>query len=143
MEIVERIAVVLEVKATESAGKIILTGNTYPAKEAIKAMGGKWNASAKRWEVSAKSKKIAKVLNEVEENQKEVARWEAKREEIMEAVIKKIGGRAVKDEYRLYFYGVTIDEKSAQKIAYETARELDPECGMAKAPEIRIMKGEK
>jgi len=28
-----------------------ITGNTYPVKDAIKAMGGKWNKIAKGWDV--------------------------------------------------------------------------------------------
>ena len=28
-----------------------ITGNTYPVKDAIKALGGKWNKTAKGWDV--------------------------------------------------------------------------------------------
>ncbi len=28
-----------------------ITGNTYPVKDAIKALGGKWNKAAKGWDV--------------------------------------------------------------------------------------------
>ena len=30
---------------------ITITGNTYPVKDAIKALGGKWNKTAKGWDV--------------------------------------------------------------------------------------------
>lgn len=29
-----------------------ITGNTYPVKEALKALGGRWNAAQKAWMVS-------------------------------------------------------------------------------------------
>lgn len=32
-----------------------VTGNTYPVKDEIKALGGKWNAQEKCWEVPDKS----------------------------------------------------------------------------------------
>lgn len=32
---------------------ILITGNTYPVKDAIKAMGGRWDAAAKGWRVPA------------------------------------------------------------------------------------------
>ncbi len=32
---------------------ILITGNTYPVKEQIKAMGGRWDAAASGWRVPA------------------------------------------------------------------------------------------
>jgi hypothetical protein len=33
--------------------QVAITGNTYPVKDALKAMGARWNADAKAWMVSA------------------------------------------------------------------------------------------
>ena len=32
---------------------ILVTGNTYPVKDSIKALGGRWDAAAKGWRVPA------------------------------------------------------------------------------------------
>jgi hypothetical protein len=33
------------------AAMVAITGNTFPVKDAIKALGGRWNADAKAWMV--------------------------------------------------------------------------------------------
>lgn len=32
---------------------VLITGNTYPVKDALRAMGGRWDANAKGWRVPA------------------------------------------------------------------------------------------
>ena len=39
-----------------------ITGNTYPVKDAIRAMGGRWNARAKAWEVPDELEAAARAL---------------------------------------------------------------------------------
>lgn len=38
---------------TNSTATVLVTGNTYPVKDAIKAMGGRWDAANKGWRVPA------------------------------------------------------------------------------------------
>lgn len=40
----------------------LITGNTYPVKEQIKALGGKWNADAKGWTVPDNRAEEARAL---------------------------------------------------------------------------------
>ena len=44
---------------------MLITGNTYPVKEEIKALGGKWNSQAKGWDVpdenAAKAQALVKI----------------------------------------------------------------------------------
>lgn len=40
----------------------LITGNTYPVKEQIKALGGKWDAAAKGWRVPAHLADQARAL---------------------------------------------------------------------------------
>ena len=41
---------------------IAITGNTYPVKDQLKALGGKWNADAKAWMVPAAKADEARAL---------------------------------------------------------------------------------
>lgn len=41
---------------------VLITGNTFPVKEQLKALGGKWNKDAKGWEVPAEKEAEAKAL---------------------------------------------------------------------------------
>lgn len=41
---------------------IAITGNTYPVKEQIKALGGKWNADQKAWMVPESKAVLARQL---------------------------------------------------------------------------------
>lgn len=41
---------------------VLITGNTYPVKEQIKAMGGRWDADAKGWRVPADKAEEAMAL---------------------------------------------------------------------------------
>lgn len=41
---------------------VLITGNTYPVKEQIKALGAKWNADAKGWMVPADKADAARAL---------------------------------------------------------------------------------
>lgn len=41
---------------------IAITGNTYPVKEQIKALGGRWNAETKTWMVPADKADAARRL---------------------------------------------------------------------------------
>ena len=49
---------------------IAITGNTYPVKDQIKALGGRWNADQKAWMVpedkagEAKAKRLIRVVIE-------------------------------------------------------------------------------
>lgn len=44
------------------ARMVLVIGNTYPVKDALRAMGGRWNADAKGWEVPAAKEAEAKAL---------------------------------------------------------------------------------
>lgn len=41
---------------------ILICGNTYPVKDALKALGGRWDASAKGWRVPADKADEAQAL---------------------------------------------------------------------------------
>ncbi len=41
---------------------VLITGNTYPVKEQIKALGGKWDADEKGWRVPAEKADAAQAL---------------------------------------------------------------------------------
>lgn len=36
-----------------ATGTVAITGNTYPVKDRLKALGGRWNADAKAWMIPA------------------------------------------------------------------------------------------
>jgi len=40
----------------------LITGNTYPVKDAIKALGGRWDSAAKGWRVPADRAADARAL---------------------------------------------------------------------------------
>jgi len=40
----------------------LITGNTYPVKDSIKALGGRWNKLAKGWEVPEDKEEEAQAL---------------------------------------------------------------------------------
>lgn len=42
--------------------QVAITGNTYPVKDALKAMGARWNADAKAWMVSADKAAAARKI---------------------------------------------------------------------------------
>ena len=42
--------------------KVAITGNTYPIKDQIKALGGKWDADQRAWMVPANKAEEAKAL---------------------------------------------------------------------------------
>jgi hypothetical protein len=41
---------------------ILITGNTYPVKDQLKALGGKWDPASKGWLVPDDKAEIARVL---------------------------------------------------------------------------------
>jgi len=41
---------------------VLITGNTYPVKDQIKALGGQWNKAAKGWNVPAERADEARAL---------------------------------------------------------------------------------
>ena len=41
---------------------VLITGNTYPVREQIKALGARWDASAKGWRVPAEKADAARKL---------------------------------------------------------------------------------
>lgn len=41
---------------------VLITGNTYPVKDQIKALGGRWNGDAKGWMVPADKANAARAL---------------------------------------------------------------------------------
>lgn len=41
---------------------IIITGNTFPVKDQLKSMGGKWNAEQKGWEIPVNKQMEAQKL---------------------------------------------------------------------------------
>jgi len=42
--------------------RVLITGNTYPVKDAIRELGGRWNPRAKGWEVPADRADEARAL---------------------------------------------------------------------------------
>lgn len=42
--------------------RVAITGNTYPVKDALKALGARWNADAKAWMVTADKAKEAQAI---------------------------------------------------------------------------------
>ena len=40
----------------------LITGNTYPVKDSIKALGGRWNKTAKGWEVPDEQAEAARAI---------------------------------------------------------------------------------
>jgi hypothetical protein len=48
--------------ATAASTTVLITGNTYPVKDTLKAMGGRWDAEAKGWRVPAAKADAAKAL---------------------------------------------------------------------------------
>jgi hypothetical protein len=45
-----------------STASVLVTGNTYPVKDSIKALGGRWDAAAKGWRVPAAQADKARSL---------------------------------------------------------------------------------
>jgi hypothetical protein len=43
-------------------GTVLITGNTFPVKDQLRAMGGKWDADAKGWRVPADKADEARAL---------------------------------------------------------------------------------
>lgn len=41
---------------------VAITGNTYPVKDALKALGARWNADQKAWMVSADKADVARKI---------------------------------------------------------------------------------
>jgi len=41
---------------------VLITGNTYPVKDALKDLGGRWDAAAKGWRVPADKADAARAL---------------------------------------------------------------------------------
>lgn len=41
---------------------VLITGNTYPVKEQIKALGGRWDSRAKGWNVPIENADAARAL---------------------------------------------------------------------------------
>ena len=48
--------------AFTATATVLITGNTYPVKDQLRAMGGTWNASAKGWQVPAAMAAAARAL---------------------------------------------------------------------------------
>jgi hypothetical protein len=48
--------------ATATSTTVLITGNTYPVKDALKAIGGRWDAASKGWRVPAAKAAEAKTL---------------------------------------------------------------------------------
>ena len=48
--------------AKTAAALVEITGNTYPVKDALKAMGARWNADKKCWMISASKAQEAAAL---------------------------------------------------------------------------------
>jgi hypothetical protein len=46
----------------DSTKTVTITGNTFPVKDQIKALGGRWNADAKGWAVPASKADEARAL---------------------------------------------------------------------------------
>ena len=49
-------------KGNEMATTTMITGNTYPVKDALRALGGRWDAVAKGWKVPAAMAQKAQAL---------------------------------------------------------------------------------
>lgn len=51
-----------EEEPTQAPETVLITGNTFPVKEALKALGGHWDASERGWRVPAAKAADAKAL---------------------------------------------------------------------------------
>lgn len=49
-------------KEDTMSATVLVTGNTYPVKDQIKALGGRWDATAKGWRVPAAKAAEAQAL---------------------------------------------------------------------------------
>lgn len=49
-------------KKTTMTSTVLVTGNTYPVKDQIKALGGRWDAAAKGWRVPAAKASQAQAI---------------------------------------------------------------------------------
>ena len=47
---------------TTTAATVLVTGNTYPVKDSLKALGARWDAAAKGWRVPADKAEAARAL---------------------------------------------------------------------------------
>lgn len=68
---------------------VTITGNTYPVRDKIKALGGRWNPTAKGWDVPANQADAAKVLVSSASAQ---PKKELSRSDIIAIAIRKRGG---------------------------------------------------
>jgi hypothetical protein len=48
--------------ATTQTSTVLVTGNTYPVKDALRDLGGRWDATAKGWRVPAAKAAQAQAL---------------------------------------------------------------------------------
>ena len=46
----------------DAPNTVLVTGNTFPVKDALKGLGGKWDAAAKGWRVPADKADAARAL---------------------------------------------------------------------------------
>lgn len=67
---------------------MIITGNTYPVRDKLKALGGRWNANAKGWDVPSEKASEAKALVE----NAPVEKRELSRTDIIAIGVRKRGG---------------------------------------------------
>jgi hypothetical protein len=51
-----------ESKMPAAPSTVAITGNTYPVKDALRALGGRWNPTAKAWMVPAAKASEARAL---------------------------------------------------------------------------------
>lgn len=67
-----------------------IAGNTYPVKDQLRALGGKWNATDKCWEVPTdKAGEAQKLVT----NAPPAAKRELTRADIIAIAVRKRGGR--------------------------------------------------
>ena len=48
--------------STQTQSIVTITGNTYPVKEQLKALGGHWNKGAQGWDVPAENAEAARGI---------------------------------------------------------------------------------
>ncbi len=84
-----------------SQNTVLVTGNTYPVKDSIKGLGGRWDAAAKGWRVPAAKAAQAQALV---------------------AGAPKSAPRAAASSYRLNYRGAGSAAKVAGYSSYCTGR---------------------
>lgn len=108
---------------------VLVTGNTYPVKDSLKAMGARWDAAAKGWRVPAAKAAAAQALVPgVKSSSAPARRWRAMRSGGL-----GMSEASVKREWVVLQLGIEVtrfaSEGEAQAFASSANAEMLEECG--------------